>query len=146
MNRLQTSFIILVIASAVLGIFADYTADQTARFATIAKKCYQELDFPADSDIIRRISINEKPEDFDDQRVKELMVCGTKELGWLDSDGIFQKQVFLDFFGTGYAQEAKLKEVTDRCVDDNHLNNLAKPTDRIYNFHRCFFGTKQFEL
>ncbi|XP_058818707.1 uncharacterized protein LOC131681735 [Topomyia yanbarensis] len=131
------SLIFLGLAASCL---AAYTEKQQALLADVVGKCALELGVTLNSDLIERSKSSGNPFP-DNEKSKSFVACFLTKTGALTADGKIQKQKFIDFLSEGHDANA-VAEVVEKCagVEGDTVE------DKGYNFHKCFWAEKKFEL
>ncbi|XP_055550826.1 uncharacterized protein LOC129733198 [Wyeomyia smithii] len=129
-------FVGLVIASC----SADYTPKQQAFLADIIAKCAVDLKVTLGSDLLERSKSGKNPFP-DNEKTKSFVICFMTKTGVLSPDGTIATQKFIDFLAEGHDVKA-ITDVVQKCAKVEG----ATPEDKAYNFHKCFWEEKTFEL
>ncbi|XP_058448366.1 uncharacterized protein LOC131428428 [Malaya genurostris] len=118
---------------------AALTPEQQEEADMAIGQCATDLGFQLDGDIIVIVKYNGTlfP---GDENSKEFLACALKQIDVLTDDGI-QIEKYIDFLSEGHDVQA-LSEVINKCatVDGDTV------TDKGYNFYKCFWDTKDFDL
>ncbi|XP_053692188.1 uncharacterized protein LOC128740650 [Sabethes cyaneus] len=133
---ISTAVVALVVASC----WAAYTEKQQAELADYIAKCAIELKVTLGSDLLERSKSGGNPFP-DNENTKKFVVCFMTKTGVLMADGTIATQKFIDFLAEGHDVNA-ITEVVEKCAKVEG----DTPEDKGYNFHKCFWAEKKFEL
>ncbi|XP_058448362.1 uncharacterized protein LOC131428425 [Malaya genurostris] len=119
---------------------AEYTAKQQEILAEVVGKCAVELGVKINKDLIERSKSSGNPFP-EDENSKKFVACFLNKTGVLTADGKIQTEKFIAFLSEGHDAKA-VTEVAEKCatVEGDTIE------DKGYNFHKCFWAEKKFEL
>ncbi|XP_058448364.1 uncharacterized protein LOC131428426 [Malaya genurostris] len=133
----------LIKSLIVLGIVAlcqaDYTAKQEKTIDDIAEQCGMDMDLNLNDDFVEMFKSTGNVPDEDDTQA--FITCFLNKIGAMDDDGNIVSDKFIDFESDGHDLEA-VKEVVEKCanVEGDSIN------EKGYNFYRCFWDEKKYDI
>ncbi|XP_055599032.1 uncharacterized protein LOC129748432 [Uranotaenia lowii] len=125
----------LVLALAVVCLAAPKDEIKN-KGAEAAKKCYQKLSIPEDSDIFQRVFAFGNI-DGSDELIKKFIACVHHNFGWVNEAGDYDRQKIIDFFTEAYGEEKTIK-TADTCLPAQG----ATPEEKAFNLYQCSFRTR----
>ncbi|XP_055599029.1 uncharacterized protein LOC129748429 [Uranotaenia lowii] len=132
--------IVVLICAAILACQAAYSSRQSAELATQAPPCYTELNQEETKEFHKRAQTGDVT--ADDEHYKKYVACYMRNLKIVDTEGRIKKPELIEFLGEG-RDPHQLRAVVDLCAEQNQGNT---PDDRSFDFHRCFWTKKEFQM
>ncbi|XP_065080013.1 uncharacterized protein LOC135702885 [Ochlerotatus camptorhynchus] len=110
-----------------------------AEIMEVTKQCYKKLDIPFDSDLVERVMYNRNM--LEDQTTKKFANCMLAGLGLWESEGVIDRDAVVNFMAMKYDAK-EVRDIVGKCF---------RPTgetqeDKAYNYFKCVFKNKTFEL
>ncbi|XP_058448377.1 uncharacterized protein LOC131428440 [Malaya genurostris] len=119
---------------------AAYTEKQQEMFNFIVGKCAEEQDIELNSDFTEQWEYT----GFlfpDEDKSKRFAICLARKIDVLDDDGMIKTDVFIGLLADGHDVQV-LTELVNKC----NTNEGDTIEDRAYNFYKCFWAEKTFDM
>ncbi|XP_058448360.1 uncharacterized protein LOC131428423 [Malaya genurostris] len=129
----------LIILGLVVLCQANYTEKQEQMLDDIAEQCGMDMGIKLNDDFVQLFKFTgDLPNDDDSQ---EFITCALHKIDAVDEDGYVIADKFVDFESDGHDLDA-VKEVVEKCakVEGDSVN------ERGYNFYKCFWDEKKYEI
>nr|XP_029708682.1 uncharacterized protein LOC109407716 [Aedes albopictus] len=116
-----------------------YTKSQVREIFSAGKQCMRILNIPLESDIVERVLYNRDV--VKDEETLKYFDCGTKKLGWVDSEGNLEISPMVEFFSRNIPRK-EVQDVLEKCKISFDGANVG---EKMFNYHQCFFEKKEFK-